>query len=77
MGKYEDQLSGYAKSEECAGIICGHIHHANIRVINEVEYMNCGDWCESCTALVEHYDGTWEIIHWDERDVDFVSNSSA
>jgi UDP-2,3-diacylglucosamine pyrophosphatase LpxH len=76
MGKYEDQLSGYAKSEECAGIICGHIHHANIRVINDVEYMNCGDWCESCTALVEHYDGTWEIIRWGEPNVDIVPNSS-
>jgi UDP-2,3-diacylglucosamine pyrophosphatase LpxH len=64
MGRYEEQLSGYAKSQQCIGVICGHIHHANIRKINDIDYMNCGDWCESCTALVEHYDGTWEIIRY-------------
>jgi UDP-2,3-diacylglucosamine pyrophosphatase LpxH len=64
MGSYEEKLSGYAKAEECVSIICGHIHHANMRKIKDIDYMNCGDWCESCTALVEHYDGTWEIIRY-------------
>lgn len=45
-------------------IICGHIHHANIRDIDGITYMNCGDWVESCTALVEHHNGTFEIIDW-------------
>ena len=64
IGNYEQNLSAFAKSKDANGIICGHIHHANIRKIDDVVYMNCGDWVESCTALVEHYDGTWEIINW-------------
>ena len=46
------------------GIICGHIHHAEIKEIDGVTYMNDGDWVESCTALVEHHDGRWEIVTW-------------
>jgi UDP-2,3-diacylglucosamine pyrophosphatase LpxH len=49
-------------------MICGHIHHANIREIEGFQYMNYGDWVESCTALVEHLDGKWEIIRWNEQD---------
>jgi UDP-2,3-diacylglucosamine pyrophosphatase LpxH len=43
------------------GVVCGHIHHAEIRPMGEVEYMNCGDWVESCTALIEHLDGRIEL----------------
>ena len=67
IGNYEQNLSAYAKSKDANGIICGHIHHANIREIDDVVYMNCGDWVESCTALVEHLDGTWEIIVWKKQ----------
>ena len=50
-------------------MICGHIHHAEIKDIDGITYMNDGDWVESCTALVEHHDGRWEIITWtQERD---------
>jgi UDP-2,3-diacylglucosamine pyrophosphatase LpxH len=45
-------------------VICGHIHHAAIRDEHGVRYMNCGDWVESCTALAEHDDGSFEIITW-------------
>jgi hypothetical protein len=45
-------------------VICGHIHHAAIRDIGAVRYINCGDWVESCTAVVEHFDGRFEIIRW-------------
>jgi len=62
IGSYEETLSTYAKNCGTDGIICGHIHHANITTFDGTEYMNCGDWVESCTALVEKYDGTWEII---------------
>lgn len=64
IGDYEVNLSGYARTHNAQGIICGHIHHANIRDINSISYMNCGDWVESCTALVENLNGTWEIIKW-------------
>jgi UDP-2,3-diacylglucosamine pyrophosphatase LpxH len=66
IGDYEENLTNYAKSKGAHGIICGHIHHANIRHIGEIIYMNCGDWVESCTALVEHEDGKWEIIRYED-----------
>lgn len=59
---FEDNLAEYAKRRDCDGVICGHIHHPNIRDIGELKYMNCGDFVESCSVLVEHMDGTWEII---------------
>jgi len=58
---YEDVLSSHANEKGYDGVICGHIHHAEIKVINEIEYLNCGDWVESCTAIIEHYDGRFEI----------------
>lgn len=75
IGNYEETLSNYVRSKNLDGIVCGHIHHANIRDIDGITYMNCGDWVESCTALVEHLDGTFEIIYWRDH-VDTVSNSS-
>ena len=64
IGDYETTLANYVRSKKLDGIICGHIHHANIRNIDDITYMNCGDWVESCTAIVEHHDGTFEIIKW-------------
>ena len=75
IGDYETTLANYVRSKKLDGIICGHIHHANIRDIDGITYMNCGDWVESCTALVEHHNGTFEIIKWREY-VDPVPNSS-
>lgn len=60
---FENILAAHAKDNEFEGVICGHIHKAEIRDINGIKYMNCGDWVESCTALVETYDGEWKIIH--------------
>jgi hypothetical protein len=62
--KFEENLANYCKKRGFDGVICGHIHHAEIKEINGVAYMNDGDWVESCTALVEHHDGRWEIITW-------------
>jgi UDP-2,3-diacylglucosamine pyrophosphatase LpxH len=76
--KFETTLSDYCKKRNYDGVICGHIHHAEIKEINGVAYMNDGDWVESCTALVEHYDGKWEIIDWTKEieDVDTNIDSS-
>jgi len=60
--KFEYTISTYAKKRNFQGVICGHIHTAEIKNIDGIIYMNTGDWVESCTALVEHYDGTWEIV---------------
>jgi hypothetical protein len=68
-----------AKKRGYDGVICGHIHKAEIKEIDGVVYMNDGDWVESCTALVEHHNGRWEIITWtQERDdvVDDIDSST-
>ncbi|MGB1226408.1 MAG: UDP-2,3-diacylglucosamine diphosphatase [Poseidonibacter sp.] len=64
INDFETVLSTHAKNKGYDGIICGHIHKAEIRNINGVEYLNCGDWVESCTAIVETYDGEFKIINW-------------
>jgi UDP-2,3-diacylglucosamine pyrophosphatase LpxH len=66
MFQFEKNLTGYCKKKGYDGVICGHIHHAEIKEVDGVTYMNDGDWVESCTALVEHSDGRWEIITWNE-----------
>ena len=64
IGKFEETLAAEAKRHKVDGVICGHIHHAALRDIDGVKYLNTGDWVESCTAIVENYDGTMEIIRW-------------
>jgi UDP-2,3-diacylglucosamine pyrophosphatase LpxH len=74
---FEKNLAAYCKKRGYDGVICGHIHHAEIKYIDGVRYMNDGDWVESCTALVEHWDGRWEIITWaKEQDHVDVNNNS-
>ena len=77
--KFEENLANYCKKRGFDGVICGHIHHAEIKEINGVTYMNDGDWVESCTALVEHHDGRWEIITWikENDNVAIDTNSSS
>jgi UDP-2,3-diacylglucosamine pyrophosphatase LpxH len=59
---YESVLVTEASRRAFDGVICGHIHHAEKKQIEGVEYINCGDWVESCTAVVETFEGEWEII---------------
>jgi UDP-2,3-diacylglucosamine pyrophosphatase LpxH len=63
---FEKTITAYAKKRGFDGVICGHIHHAEIKTIDNMIYMNDGDWVESLTSLVEHHYGTWEIITWKE-----------
>lgn len=63
INKFEEILASEAKKRGMDGVVCGHIHKAEMREMdNGVQYLNCGDWVESCTALVEHADGRLEII---------------
>jgi len=64
VGDYANAISAEAQRRNVDGIVCGHIHQAEIRTMNGVLYCNDGDWVESCTALVEHFDGKLEILHW-------------
>jgi hypothetical protein len=48
-------------------VICGHVHKPEIRIIERIQYFNDGDWVESCSALVEHWDGRLELVNWAGR----------
>jgi UDP-2,3-diacylglucosamine pyrophosphatase LpxH len=61
---YEEAVASEAKRRGHDGVVCGHIHRAEMRDINGVVYCNDGDWVESRTALVEHFDGRLEIVAW-------------
>ena len=64
VGKYEEQLQNLARQRDCIGIICGHIHRADNKIVGDTHYLNSGDWVESMTAAVENLDGTFEIISY-------------
>ncbi|WEX11582.1 UDP-2,3-diacylglucosamine diphosphatase [Chelativorans sp. AA-79] len=64
ISSFQDVLAQEALRAEVDGVICGHIHHAAMEEIKGVQYMNTGDWVESCTALVEDFEGNFEIITW-------------
>jgi UDP-2,3-diacylglucosamine pyrophosphatase LpxH len=63
---YEKQLTELAKIKKCQGIICGHTHCASVKMLDDVLYMNSGDWVESMTALIENYEGEWQLVHYQE-----------
>lgn len=65
IGEFETALSQEARRVGADGVICGHIHHAVEKDMNGVRYINCGDWVESCTAIVEHFDGRFELVRWE------------
>jgi UDP-2,3-diacylglucosamine pyrophosphatase LpxH len=64
IGQFEKTLVAEAERHQANGVICGHIHHAVIHDDYGIRYINCGDWVESCTAVVEHHEGKFEIIDW-------------
>ncbi len=66
IDRFETALAAEAKRRGLDGVVCGHIHHAEMRMVNGVQYLNDGDWVESCTALVEHADGRLELVDWTE-----------
>lgn len=63
IGQFEEAVVRYARDYDVDGVLCGHIHTASVRTISGTEYYNTGDWVESCSAIVEHYDGRLELIH--------------
>ena len=67
IGRFEEAVVTAARNENVDGVVCGHIHRAEISHMQGVTYMNCGDWVESCTALMEHLDGRIELLQWREQ----------
>ncbi len=78
IDRFEGALADDARSRGFDGVVCGHIHHAEMRMVNGIMYLNDGDWVESCTALVEHRDGTLELVDWVARNkLSLLSGASA
>ena len=64
ISDYEESIVATLNDEGLDGVICGHIHHAEMKDMNGFFYINTGDFVESCTAIVEHFDGELELIQW-------------
>lgn len=67
VSEFEHAVARDCKRRGLDGVICGHIHHAEVRTLYGIAYHNCGDWVESCTALGESQDGRIALIRWDEE----------
>lgn len=67
ISDFEKIVAREAGARGVDGVVAGHIHTAEMRAIDGIEYYNDGDWVEGCTALVEHFDGRMEILHWAEE----------
>jgi UDP-2,3-diacylglucosamine pyrophosphatase LpxH len=64
IGSFEKELAGEARRRGVDGVVCGHIHHPVIREMDGVTYVNTGDFVESCSLVVEHFDGRFEVLRW-------------
>ena len=64
IGSFEAELAGEARRRGVDGVVCGHIHHPTIRQIDDVTYVNTGDFVESCSFIAEHDDGRFEVMTW-------------
>lgn len=76
VGSFREALADEARRRGLDGVVCGHIHHAEIVPVGGVLYCNDGDWVESCTALVEDFEGRLSIVRWaEERGFDPLTRS--
>lgn len=64
IGNFEEAVVRKARAKGVDGVICGHIHTPEMRMIDGIHYCNDGDWVETCSALVEHHDGKFELLDW-------------
>jgi UDP-2,3-diacylglucosamine pyrophosphatase LpxH len=64
IADFEAAAARYARSRDADGVICGHVHTPAIRDFEGVRYLNCGDWVDSCTAVVEQVAGRMALVHW-------------
>jgi UDP-2,3-diacylglucosamine pyrophosphatase LpxH len=76
ISAFEHFVAESARHNKADGVICGHIHHAQMRMIGDVLYCNDGDWVESCTALVEDMQGNLSLIYW-TKDRERLLNTQA
>jgi UDP-2,3-diacylglucosamine pyrophosphatase LpxH len=62
---FEESVIHNIRQRGLDGVICGHIHWASVKDVGGLTYINCGDWVDSCTGIVEHFDGRLELVDWD------------
>lgn len=73
ISDFEKLVAGAAKKDNMEIVVCGHIHKAELRYVDDVLYCNTGDWVESCTAMVEDSAGKLSIIHWSDKQKTLLS----
>jgi UDP-2,3-diacylglucosamine pyrophosphatase LpxH len=73
IGAFEEAVANEARRRGADGVICGHIHHASDRIFHGTHYLNCGDWVESCTAVIETLEGELQILRWAHVGVSHVT----
>jgi len=76
VSNYEETLTAKARARKVDGIICGHIHHSAMRDLGGLVYCNTGDWVESGTAIVEHFDGRLELLDLVGKDDETASENN-
>ena len=64
ISAFETAMLTETRRRGCDGVVCGHIHKPEMREVDGLIYANDGDWVESLSALVEHHDGTLELLDW-------------
>ena len=67
IGAFEEAVATEARRAGVDGVICGHIHHPADRRFAGIHYLNCGDWVESCTAIIETHAGELRVMHWSDQ----------
>ena len=75
--QYEEAMVRLARQAGVEGVICGHIHRAEIRTVQGFEYLNCGDWVESCTALAEDFEGNIHLLRLDDSKQTTIGDPAA
>ncbi|MEX0613361.1 MAG: UDP-2,3-diacylglucosamine diphosphatase, partial [Pirellulales bacterium] len=66
VNNFEELMALHTRKRRCEGVVCGHIHTPAVKLLGELTYYNCGDWVESCTALLEHDNGEMELVRYHE-----------
>ena len=72
VNSFEEMMALHTRMRRCDGVVCGHIHTPAVKSLGELDYYNCGDWVESCSALLEYDDGQIELVRHHE---DFFPSS--
>ncbi len=77
VSNFEEHITQLAKQRDCIGVMCGHIHTPAVKMFGDIHYLNSGDWVESLTAIVEHYDGRYELVEFSKFIQDYPMTTTS